>query len=131
MRTLKNFLTTKRAFVAEGLALRLPGEVGLKVTAPREAAVVNKETATGTHLKNIALFFAAPFIGLVYIMAFPLIGLGMLVWLAGKALLANKKTRPIVLAIAAPFATIAFVTVGPVVGLGALAWIGGRALLTT
>ena len=62
---------------------------------------------------------------------FPLIGLCMTAWLAGKALLANKATRPIVLAIAAPFATIAFVTVGPAVGLGALACIGGRALLKT
>ena len=131
MRTLKNFLTTKRAFVAEGLALRLPGEVGLKVTAARETAVMKKEIAAGTHLKNIALFLAAPFVGLAYIMAFPLIGLCMVAWLAAKALLANKTTRPIVLAIAAPFATIAFVTVGPVVGLGALAWIGGRALLKT
>jgi hypothetical protein len=131
MRTLKNFLTTKHAFVAEGLARTLPGAVGTIVTAPCDTAVVKKETVAGTHLKNIALFFAAPFIGLAYIMAFPLVGLFMLVWLAGKALLANKTTRPIVLAIAAPFVTIAFVTVGPWVGLGALAWIGGRALLKT
>ena len=130
MRTLKTFLTTKHAFVAEGLARTLPGAVGPIVT-PRETTVVKKETTAGTHLKNIALFFAAPFIGLAYIVAFPLIGLCVLVWLAGKALLANKTTRPIVLAIAAPFVTIAFVTVGPLVGLGALAWIGGRALLNT
>jgi hypothetical protein len=129
MRTLKNILTTKHAFVAEGLAWTLTGERGLNVTATRETAVVKKEIVAGTHLKNIALFFAAPFVGLAYIMAFPLVGLCMIAWLAGKALLANKKTRPIVLAIAAPFATIAFVTVGPLVGLGALAWIGGRALL--
>ena len=131
MRTLKNFLITKHAFVAEGLARTLPGAVGTIITAPRDTAVVKTETTAGTHLKNIALFFAAPFVGLAYIMAFPLIGLCMLVWLAGKALLANKTTRRIVLAIAAPFVTIAFVTVGPVVGLGALAWIGGRALLKT
>ncbi len=131
MRTLKNFLTTKHAFVAEGLARTLPGTVGTIVTAPRETTVGKKETVAGTHLKNIALFFAAPFIGLAYIMAFPLIGLCMLVWFAGKALLANKTARPVVLAIAAPFAAFAFVTVGPWVGLGTLAWIGGRALLKT
>ena len=131
MRTLKNFLTTKHAFVAEGLARTLPGTVGTIVTAPRETTVGKTETTAGTHFKNIALFFAAPFIGLAYIMAFPLIGLCMLVWPAGKALLANKTTRPVLLAITAPFAAIAFVTVGPWVGLGALAWIGGRALLKT
>ena len=128
MRALKTFLATKHAFVAEGLAWTLPGEGGTVITTTREAAAAKKEAAVGTHVKNIALFFAAPFIGLAYIMAFPLVGLGMIAWLVGKKLLANKTTRPLVLAIAAPFATIALVTVAPVVGLGALAWVGGRAL---
>jgi hypothetical protein len=128
MKALKNILTAKHAFVAEGAAWALPGEAGA-VTTAREAAGAKKETPAGTHLKNVALFLAAPFIGLAYLMTFPLVGLCMFAWLAGKKLLANKTARPIVLAAAAPFATIAFVTVGPVVGLGALAWIGGRALL--
>ena len=126
MRALKNILTTKHGFVAEGLAWALPAETAI---ATREVAGVKKAAPAGTHLKNVALFLAAPFVGLVYIMTFPLVGLCMFAWLAGKKLLANKTARPIVLAIAAPFATIAFVTVGPVVGLGALAWIGGRALV--
>lgn len=121
MKALKNILTTKHAFVAEGYAYALPAE--------NAVAVANKEVAAGTHLKNIALFFAAPFVGLAYLLAFPLVGLGMLAWMAGKKLLANETARPVVLAIAAPFVTIAFVTVGPIVGLGAMAWIGGRALL--
>ncbi len=121
MKALKNILTTKHAFVAEGYAYALPVE--------NAAAVTNNEVAGGTHLKNIALFFAAPFVGLAYLLMFPLVGLGILAWMAGKKLLANKTARPIVLAIAAPFVTIAFVTVGPVVGLGALAWIGARALI--
>jgi DNA-binding NtrC family response regulator len=37
-------------------------------------------------LKNVALFVAAPFIGLVYAIAFPFIGLGMLVWQGVRAL---------------------------------------------
>jgi hypothetical protein len=119
MKALKNILTTKHAFVAEGLAWTLPAE----------AAAAKKAAPAATHLKNVALFLAAPFIGLAYLMTFPLVGLCMFAWLAGKKLLANKTARPIVLAAAAPFATIAFVTVGPVVGLGALAWIGGRAML--
>ncbi|MBE0620996.1 MAG: hypothetical protein IH605_10415 [Burkholderiales bacterium] len=126
MRALKNILTTRHAFVAEGAAWALPGEA---VITTREAAGTKKETPAGAHLKNVALFLAAPFIGLAYLMTFPLVGLCMFAWLAGKKLLANKTARPIVLAAAAPFVTIAFVTVGPVVGLGALAWVGGRALL--
>ncbi len=34
--------------------------------------------------KNIGLFIAAPFIGLAYALAFPFIGLGLLVWVALK-----------------------------------------------
>ncbi len=123
MKALKNILTAKHGFVAEGPAW------AAEVAAPTAANVEKKAATAGTHLKNVALFLAAPFVGLVYLMAFPLVGLGMLAWMAGKKLYANEKTRPIVLAIAAPFATIAFVTIGPVVGLGALAWIGGRALV--
>ncbi len=130
MRALKKILANKHAFVAEGLAWAVPGETGA-VTTTRVAAVVKKETPVGTHLRNVALFFAAPFVGLAYIIAFPLVGFGMIAWLAGKKLLANKTARPLVLAIAAPFVTIAFVTIGPVIGLGALAWFGGRALLAS
>ena len=129
MSALKKILVAKHEFVAEGFAWALPGEGGSIITTTREELVAKKEAATGSHLRNIALFLAAPFFGLAYIMAFPLVGLGMIAWLAGKKLLANKTARPIVLAIAAPFATIAFVTVAPVVGLGALAWVGARALL--
>ena len=125
MKALKNILTTRHAFVAEGLTWTLPGEAA-EIATTREAAV---KTNAATHLKNVALFIAAPFVGLAYLMTFPLVGLGMLAWIGIKKLLANKTARPVVHAIAAPLATIAFVTVGPVVGLGALAWVGGRALL--
>lgn len=79
--------------------------------------------------KNIALFLAAPFIGLAYLLVFPFIGLGMIAVVAGKAAMRNDKIRPIVSLIAAPFITIAFVTIGPIVGLGALAWFAGRKIL--
>jgi hypothetical protein len=126
MKALKNILTAKHAFVAEG-----PAWAYAVAGAAPAAEAANKAAGAGTHLKNVALFLAAPFVGLFYLMTFPLFGLAMLAWMAGKKLLANEKTRPVVLAIAAPFASIAFVTIGPVVGLGALAWIGGRALLKT
>ena len=43
--------------------------------APAEAAATIPE-AVGGRVKNIALFLAAPFIGLAYIVALPLVGLG-------------------------------------------------------
>ena len=79
--------------------------------------------------KNVALFFAAPFIGLAYLLAFPLVGLAMLAWIACKAAARNNTARRVTLAIAAPFIALAFVIVGPIAGLGALVWIGARAAL--
>jgi hypothetical protein len=37
-------------------------------------------------LKNVGLFFAAPFVGLAYVIAFPFVGAGLLLWRAAKAL---------------------------------------------
>ena len=87
------------------------------------------EETLGRKARNIALFLAAPFIGLAYLLAFPVVGLGMIVWIAGKAIMKNEKARPVALLIAAPFITLAFVAVGPIVGLGALVQIGCKALL--
>jgi hypothetical protein len=43
-------------------------------------------------LKNIALFFAAPFIGLVYAVMLPFVGIGLLALTAVRAL-KNKSTQ--------------------------------------
>lgn len=104
-------------------------ERALAAAAAAPAAPAPAAAAAESRVKNVALFFAAPFIGLAYLLAFPLIGLGMLAWIAGKAAMKNDRLRPIALLIAAPFITLAFVTIGPIVGLGALVWIGGKALL--
>lgn len=46
------------------------------VTAPvKEAAPLPKEEERVSVAKNLALFFAAPFIGLAYIVAFPFVGI--------------------------------------------------------
>ncbi len=47
------------------------------------------ETRGGPALfaKNVGLFIAAPFIGLAYVVAMPFVGLGLLGWLAVKALM--------------------------------------------
>ena len=55
---------------------------------------VSKACANGlAALKGVALFFAAPFFGLAYILVFPLVGLGMAVWFGGKALLKYGAAR--------------------------------------
>jgi CheY-like chemotaxis protein len=93
-------------------------------------------------VKNVALFLAAPFIGLAYILAFPIVGLGMLAWMAIQA--QRKKSeeaaklqpaapakaslvRNTALFLAAPFIGLAFIIVGPIVGLAMLLWFGFQA----
>jgi len=90
----------------------------------------------GTALKNVALFLAAPFIGLAYIVAMPFVGLGMLAWMGGKALMKYDVARKLAqgaktvgMFIAAPFIGLAYIVVVPVAALGVLAWMGGKALI--
>ena len=105
------------------------------VFARKAYAVANAKGGTrkggarlGKRVKNVALFFAAPFVGLAYLLAFPAVGFALLTWIAAKAVMKNDKARPIALVIAAPFIGLAFVTIGPVAGLGALVWYGAKAL---
>ena len=92
--------------------------------------------------KNIALFLAAPFVGLAYILTFPIVGLGMLAWMAIQAQKKKSeeaaKLRPAApaksslakstaLFLAAPFIGLAYVIVGPILGLGMLLWFGFQA----
>jgi hypothetical protein len=119
----KNLIAENGLMVGMGFGRNSTGK-GHKVTS-----AANGEETLVTRVRNVALFFAAPFIGLAYLLAFPVIGLALLVWIAGKAAMKSEKARPVALAIAAPFIAIAFVTVGPIVGLGALARIGAGALL--
>ena len=50
----------------------------------RTEALANENTA-----KKVALFLAAPFIGLVYAVSFPFVGIAMIVWTAVEALTAT------------------------------------------
>ena len=97
----------------------------------RAATAAKRETGVAGHVKNVALFLAAPFIGLAYLLAFPFVGFALLAWIGIKAVMKNEKARPVAIAIAAPFLGLAFVTVGPIAGLAALGWIGARAVLKT
>jgi hypothetical protein len=122
MRTYTNNLMTTNGVLA-GLGFgRTLAHKGYAVGTAAKHTLVKR-------VKNVALFFAAPFIGLVYLLAFPFVGFALLLWIAAKAAMNNDKVRPIALALAAPFIALAFVTLGPIVGLGALAWTGAGALL--
>jgi len=95
--------------------------------APEEyaAAEVHHENTA----KNIALFFAAPFIALAYVVAMPFVGVGTIAWFAAKALVEKvPATKSVAMTIAAPFIGLAFIVAMPFVGLGAMAWIGMKAL---
>ena len=93
-------------------------------------------------IKNVALFLVAPFVGLAYILTFPIVGMGMLAWTAiqaqkkkaeeASALQPAAPAKPSMLKttammIAAPLIGLAFVVVGPILGLGLLLWYGSQA----
>jgi CheY-like chemotaxis protein len=64
-------------------------------------------------LRNMALFLSAPFIGLLYAVLMPFVGLGMLAWFAGEAIAQQPWARK-----ALDFSKfLAMVVVGAVVGL--------------
>ena len=86
-------------------------------------------------LKNMALFLSAPFIGLLYAILLPFVGLGMLAWFAGKALVEKARTRNVVRfasfalrLVAGPFIGLAFLIVLPFAAMGMLAWTGAKSL---
>ncbi len=116
------------AVAAEGAAEAAP--------APKAAGGILR------FVKNVALFFAAPFVGLAYILTFPIVGLGMLAWMAIEAqqkkaeqaarMPAAAPAKPSALKqfgmlVAAPFIGLAFFVIGPIVGLGMLLWFGLQA----
>jgi hypothetical protein len=92
----------------------------------------------GVMLKNMALFLMAPFVGLVYAVLLPFIGLGMLVWFAaracyvsGKVHLALRTGRKMVVCAVTPVAGLAYLVALPFAGLGMLVWLGARAVMAT
>lgn len=95
--------------------------------------LVEKES----NLKNIALFMAAPFIGLLYAVLLPFVGVAMLAWVGGQALVKVAVVRKalnfmknVALFIAAPFVGLVYVILLPFVGAAMLAWVGVRALMS-
>ncbi len=95
-------------------------------------------TAVAPTAKNVALFLLAPFIGLVYAVLLPFVGIAMLLWTAAKALAATgalTRTTHFVKALAAllvaPLIGLVYVLSFPFVGIAMLLWTAVDALAVT
>jgi len=109
--------------------------VAAAVIAAAPEAPVAEVARAGSMLGNILLFFAAPFIGLAYIMAMPFYGLAMVAFLAARAAAKNATVRAaaivlkhVAMVIAAPFIGLAYVVLFPFIGLALLLWMAGKAV---
>ena len=108
-----------------------PIEAAAEPAAPAAEVPAKRES----RIKNIALFFAAPFIGLAYAMIMPFVGLGMLAWMGGKAIAKHTTMRGTLatlknvgMFVAAPFIGGAYVIGLLIAGPFMLLWFGVRAL---
>lgn len=87
--------------------------------------------------KRVAMLLAAPFIGLAYAVLLPLIGMAMLLWTAGQALMtipsARKmlmRVKDIALFVAAPFIGLIYAVMLPIVGITMLVSLAIKAWVT-
>ena len=120
-------------------ALAVPAVAENVVVLPVAAEAPMAEAAgIGSVLKNIALFFAAPFIGLAYIVAFPFVGFGMLAVLAGRAAAKNGTLKAIAVTLkhgammlAAPIFGLVYILLFPFIGLALLLWMAGKAAVAS
>ena len=116
-------------------ALAAPAVAADVVVLPVAGKAPVAETGSAlSALKNIALFFAAPFIGLAYIVALPIVGLGAFAMLATRAASKSEAVRSVIrtlrhlgMFIAAPFIGLAAVVFFPFIGLAMLMWMAGKA----
>jgi len=106
--------------------------------APAAEAPVEIAAQPESRVRNILLFFAAPFIGLVYAVFLPFVGLGIAAKFAWEAMMKNARLRPVAQGlqtiakfVAAPFIGLAYIIVLPFAGIAALAWFAGKAALAT
>lgn len=106
------------------------------IVKARRPATRAERAATLALVRNMALFLVAPFVGLVYAVLLPFVGLGMLAWFALKAFAATgapatmlRVARKVLLLAAAPLVALAYVIAIPFVGLAMLAWFGAEAIV--
>lgn len=100
---------------------------------PIPARIVREKTETKAMFKNMALFLSAPFIGLLYAVLLPFVGLAMLAWFAarafyqsGKAHAALRTGKKMLLGAAAFVAGLVYLVALSVARTGSLIWSGVR-----
>ncbi len=126
----------------EGSAEKALHERAPAAAAPRqEEAIARVPVAPeapneGGMLKNMLLFLSAPFVGLLYAVLLPFVGLGMLAWMGVRALPGHPTAGTVAAfaafalrLIAGPFVGLAFLIVLPFAAMGMLAWTGAKALV--
>lgn len=116
-------------------ALAAPSAQVLALPAAPEVAKA-EPAVRGSILKNILLFFAAPFIGLAYIVALPFAGFGAMAVFAWRAGSKIEKVRNVAIAlkqigmvVAAPVLGLVYIVLFPFIGLATLFWLAGRAVM--
>ena len=135
MTALRKILTQEDTALTTNVA-RAPVAKFYVVT--RNAAAEAEAAPEATHgtLTNIALFLAAPFIGLAYIIALPVVGLGVMAVLAGRAAIkydvvktVARTLRHVAMMILGPVIGLISVVLFPFIGLAMLAWMAGKAAI--
>ena len=123
------------ASTEQALREAAPAAEAAAVAMPAAETVVEAPVRE-SRIKNIALFIAAPFIGLAYAMFMPFVGLGMLAWIGGKQLAKRAAAREgggafatVAKIVFMPLVGLAYVIVLPFAGIAMLAWIAGRTLV--
>ena len=114
------------------LANVMVGNAATAVEWLREKPVARK--APHGAARNVALAVAAPFIGLAFVVLFPIAGLAMLAWLGARALARRagriaRFAKNVALFLAAPFVGLAYTLAFPVIGAGMLACMAARGLM--
>lgn len=101
------------------------------VKTRRPAPARAGSAATRAMLRNMALFLLAPFVGLLYAVLLPFVGLAMLAVFATRALVESGKLhaalrigKKVLVIAAAPLAGLAYLVALPFIGLGMLVWFG-------
>lgn len=115
--------------------LNIAGQMGFPVVDFEQLLPSKAVVATAARIvRNVALFLAAPFIGLVYAMALPFVGLAMLAWIGGKAFVKSGAARKALMAArnvtlfaAAPFIGLVYAVLLPLAGVAMIAKIGYQA----
>jgi hypothetical protein len=115
--------------------LNIAGQTGFPVIDFEQFLPSKAATAAAARaVRNVGLFLAAPFIGLVYALAMPLVGLVILARIGGKAFVESGAARRtlitaknVTLFAAAPLIGLVYAVLLPVVGMAMIAKIGYQA----